>query len=559
MARRAEFGDFQTPVTLARRVCQQLLDRRRLVPASVVEPTCGVGNFLFAALDRFSAVSRGLAVEINPTYISAVNDALRARPDAEKVRVLEASFFQTDWRTLFRELPEPILVIGNPPWVTNATLGVLESSNLPVKSNFQNHRGLDAMTGKSNFDISEWMLIKLLEALEGRQATLAMLCKTVVARKVLVHAWKHSLNVKDAEIHRIDAIREFGAAVDACLLVGDLSPRAVYEGIADIGGAQCPPPLTPPSQGGELNVPPFGKGGLGGVGLPAIARSSTPRFSHPRTFECRIYTHLGKNTVSGLIGYHDGRLLADRAAYERWKHLEGNTRATWRSGVKHDCMKVMEFLKEGRLYRNRLGELVELEDDYLFPMLKGSELARGDAQHKNRWMLIPQRKVGDDTALLQAHAPRTWAYLESHAPALDRRASSIYRKQPRFAVFGVGEYTFSPWKVAISGFAKELRFCSLGSVEDKPIVLDDTAYFASCHTEEDAVRLARHLNSEPAREFYTAFLFRDAKRPVTVDLLQRLDLSALAREVEGTAETPRPAVHSSLIDLSGSPSQRTPG
>ena len=45
------------------------------------------------------------------------------------------------------------------------------------------------MTGKSNFDISEWMLIRLLEALQGRRATIAMLCKTATARKVLRHAW----------------------------------------------------------------------------------------------------------------------------------------------------------------------------------------------------------------------------------------------------------------------------------------------------------------------------------------------------------------------------------
>ena len=77
-----------------------------------------------------------------------------------------------------------ILVIGNPPWVTNSDLGQLGSNNLPTKTNFQGLRGFDARTGKSNFDISEWILVRLIEALPPDGA-IAMLCKTMTARKVL--------------------------------------------------------------------------------------------------------------------------------------------------------------------------------------------------------------------------------------------------------------------------------------------------------------------------------------------------------------------------------------
>lgn len=38
-----EYGDFQTPLTLAAEICG-LLAIRGEVPAAVVEPTCGVGN-----------------------------------------------------------------------------------------------------------------------------------------------------------------------------------------------------------------------------------------------------------------------------------------------------------------------------------------------------------------------------------------------------------------------------------------------------------------------------------------------------------------------------------
>ena len=59
-----------------------------------------------------------------------------------------------DWDAVLAGDPGPWLVLGNPPWVTNAELGLLKNSNLPIKSNFQGHKGLEALTGKANFDIS---------------------------------------------------------------------------------------------------------------------------------------------------------------------------------------------------------------------------------------------------------------------------------------------------------------------------------------------------------------------------------------------------------------------
>lgn len=139
--------------------------------------------------------------------------------------------------------------------------------------------------------------------------------------------------------------------------------------------------------------------------------------------------------------------------------------------------------------------------------------------------------VGDDTKIIRHLAPKTWKYLEEHSELLDGRASSIYRNRPRFSVFGVGEYSFSPWKVAISGFYSNLHFAAIGDGGGKPMVFDDTCYFVACHNEEEAKFVASLLNSPVTREFFSAFIFWDVKRPVTTDVLQRLNLLALAREI----------------------------
>jgi len=238
----------------------------------------------------------------------------------------------------------------------------------------------------------------------------------------------------------------------------------------------------------------------------------------------------GAADTESVIGYEDGKLLADIAAYQRWKHLCGEEVMRWRSGIKHDCSMIMEVCQEGGRYRNGLGELVDLEDTYLFPMLKSSHLAKGGG-NGNRYMLVTQRAVNEDTTGIKDRAPRTWGYLKAHADLLSRRASAVYRNRRPFSIFGVGEYSFAPWKVATSGFYKRLAFLTVGPIKGKPVVLDDTSYFLPCQTQVQAEYLGALLNSSTAREAYKAFVFWDTKRPITADLLRRLDLRRLAREI----------------------------
>ncbi len=473
-----------------------LLAGKGLDPGSLLEPTCGEGNFLVAALQIFPGIKKAMGVDINPEHTARAQTAIQAVSGNCGAEIRQEDFFNVDWNRVVDSLPEPLLVIGNPPWVTNAALGYLDGSNSPEKINFQNRRGIDAITGKSNFDISEWMLLKSLDWIASKRATIAMLCKTTVARKVLHHAWKTGIPLAQADIYRIDSAAYFGVSVDACLLV--------------------------------------------------IASSSPSKST-----ECRIYDSLSEPSVPAVMKYDSGRLLADAAAYQSWKHLEGSGRQTWRSGIKHDCSKIMELRELNGEYRNGLGESVNLESDYLYPMLKSSDIAKVSKPRPSRLMLVPQRFVGEDTSLIERRAPQTWAYLENHSELLQCRASSIYRNRPKFSIFGVGEYSFAPWKVAVSGFYKNMNFAVVGPSSGKPVVFDDTCYFMPCETQEEAIAIAGMLNSQIAREFFSSFVFWDSKRPITAELLQRLDLVALAQELN--IKTPSTAYQHSMPILTEAP------
>jgi hypothetical protein len=468
-----EYGDFQTPRELADSIVTFLRDSG-ISPYVIVEPTCGLGNFVLAAAEVFPETYQIFAYDINSDYVAALRKTLKYKKGIH-YQVAQQDFFAFDWKKFFSTFRGEILVIGNPPWVTNAVLGALGSNNLPQKSNFQNQSGFSAKTGKANFDISEWMLIKLIESLDGQRGCVAMLCKTATARKVLKHGWVKRFNIGRASIHLIDAASYFGVSVDACLLI-------VHTGIPDL--------------------------------------SPTAGIYSDLTFNQKV-------TTFGLIGKE---LVADIDEYYRLKDLDGLAYYTWRSGVKHDAASVMEFKKEGSFFVNGTGERVELEQTYLYPLLKSSDLANGRLTPQ-RYVLVTQRTPGDDTKTISRTAPKTWSYLLRHADVLDRRQSIIYQKRPRFSVFGVGDYTFSPWKVAMSGLYKNCRFEVIGKYQNKPIVLDDTCYFIPCNSEQEASFASLLLNSDIAKRFLNALVFFDAKRPITVDVLNRIDLKRIAERL----------------------------
>jgi len=63
------------------------------------------------------------------------------------------------------------------------------------------------------------MLLKMAEAARHHPFTLAMLCKTGVARKALEHYWINGLVPQESALYRVDAAAWFDASVDACLFL----------------------------------------------------------------------------------------------------------------------------------------------------------------------------------------------------------------------------------------------------------------------------------------------------------------------------------------------------
>ena len=462
-----DLGDFQTPSALAERIVALVAEHAGR-PATIIEPTCGRGNFVRASLDAFpEAIVHGL--ELQPRYIAELERAFQFHP---RFVLHRADYFTFDWASLLAACRKPVWVIGNPPWVTNTQLAKLNSANLPVKTPQSHLRGIDAQTGKSNFDISESMIRDWFDWCARCGGSLAVVCKTSVARKLLHWWWKRLDEPPAARIYMVDAKQEFGATVSACVLICSFS----------------------------------------GTG---------------RAKNCEVYESLSHRMPRQTIGFADGHLIADHPAYLAGRSLLGNAEPRWRSGIKHDAADALELRHEAGAFRTKTGRVVELEAEYVYPLLKGSDLVR-DVPRIHRAMLVPQRMIGEDTANIAHRAPRTWAYLHENLDLFAKRKSVIYKKGGPFAIFGVGDYSFRPWKVAIGALYKNLNFRLVGPLDGRPVMFDDTVYFLSFDNEGDARSALERLKCEPVSNFLRSMIFWDDMRPVKTDVLNRLNLSMAA-------------------------------
>jgi len=473
-----EFGDFQTPISLAKKVVNLLQKRHHINVDIIIEPSCGVGAFVVASCQIFNK-STIYGFDINAKYINEAKK--KTNLCSNEVNFKNLDFFSFDWDSFLScfELSEQLLIIGNPPWVTSSELGSLGSKNLPKKENFEKEKGIDAITGSSNFDISEWMILQYIKWLDNRKGTIAQLCKYSVARKILKRLEKDK-NICSAHIYPIDAQKEFGASVEACLFILDFNTN---------------------------------------------------------TKEFFVYSSIDSLKPIYTIGKRNGLIVRDLKKYDEHCELAltqeyQEQRYVWRSGLKHDCSKIMELEKlDTNKYINGYKQIIEMEDTYIYPLLKSSDIANNRLDKIRKYVIVTQRKIGDDTNIISKEAPMTWNYLLSNEHYFNRRKSSIYKNKPRFSIFGIGEYTFKPWKIAISSLYKRLNFVLISPIDNKTVIFDDTVNFLSFESKEEAEFIYHLVTSKIALDFLDSMIFWDEKRPITTKILRKLNLAAVAKKL----------------------------
>jgi len=189
----------------------------------------------------------------------------------------------------------------------------------------------------------------------------------------------------------------------------------------------------------------------------------------------------------------------------------------------------MELERVNSHFVNNLSQDIFIEEDLIFGFLKSSDLKNTVIKETRKHTIVTQKKVGQETNYIKELYPKTYNYLNANLDRFMNRKSSIYNGKPKFSIFGIGDYSFKPYKVAISGLYKTYHFTLVLPQNEKPVMLDDTCYFIGFEKIEYAVYSIILLNSKITEEFLRSITFSDAKRVFTKDLLMRLDLLKLAQ------------------------------
>lgn len=460
-----EFGDFQTPEFFTDKVCNYLKSYIKIKPTVILEPTCGVGNFLISALNVFSA-KKNYGIEINNNYYNEAKSRLN-----NKVELFNCNLFTFDFEKIKSRIDhdDRLLIIGNPPWVNNSILSPLGSENLPIKSNFKGLKGLDAITGSSNFDICEYMLLQLVEAFKNTNTIIAILCKTIVARNTFQELKRDNINFNICQMVVFDSKKVFNISADACLFIIGFTNSSISLDVCDVYDIES----------------------------PQVTKYS---FGYKNK---KFYSSIVKDDVD----------------------IDGFCCFKWRQGIKHDCAKVMELKKTEKGYLNGYNDTIEIEDTIIYPLVKSSHIKTAIIKEFKKYVIVTQRKVKEDTSYISSIAPNTWNYLHDNIEIFRNRKSSIYKNSPEFSMFGIGDYSYSKYKVAISGFYKVPLFALL--CNEKPIMVDDTCYFLNFNTYNEAYVAMLILNSELVQGFLKNIAFLDSKRPYTKKVLERIDFEKI--------------------------------
>lgn len=219
-----------------------------------------------------------------------------------------------------------------------------------------------------------------------------------------------------------------------------------------------------------------------------------------------------------------------------------------------------------------------IESDLIYPLLRWRDVARWRAAPRQHILLVqdPASRKPVPEMLLQSDLPRTHAYLKEFEETLLGRKSKMIRDLMRraafYAMFGIGPYTLSPWKVVWKRMVKQFTAAVVGSAgigsaavgsasaggargegaadgsaagrsaaasgaaggsSDvgggvRPIIPQETLTFIPCATESEAHYLCAILNSPQTTERARRFAVPGGKSFGTAGMLQHIPIQGFA-------------------------------
>jgi len=189
----------------------------------------------------------------------------------------------------------------------------------------------------------------------------------------------------------------------------------------------------------------------------------------------------------------------------------------------------------------------KIEKDLVYPIVK--------PRHIKKWIIkgyyyiiIPHKKHGrNNESELRVNFPKTYKYLYSFKKELLKRASRWFKggDKPFYSLFGIGDYTFKPFKVVWSSIGYLPAFAVASKVKDKyigkkEIIPDNTIGYISFDLEDEAYYVCGILNSSSVLALFSQRSTK-SKWGISISMVKNLPIPKY---------NPKNKVHKTISDMS---------
>jgi SAM-dependent methyltransferase len=529
-ALRHSLGEYYTPDWLARHVLDQV-GYAGQAEARLLDPACGSGTFLVAAIRRLRAtlgsggpgalaiiLKNVVGVDLHPlaaasaraNYLMAIADLLA---DAEEP---EIPVYTCD---AILDGPGPAVVrdgfdyvVGNPPWIAWDNLPKdYRGATAPLWQRYGlfSLSGREARHGGGKKDLAMLMLYVAADRYLRSGGRLGMVIpQTLFQTKGAGDGFRRFRLGPDGDwlgVQRVDdlvAVRPFGNVANrAGTIVLEKGRQTQYpvhyvkwrQGAAGLEQEYClAAPIAADQPGSPWLVrnvesrvgraqraPPIWPEMM--VGLADQCCASVPVDPPYKAMRSDYAAHLGANSGGANAVY--------------WLEVLG------RSG---DAVRVRNLAAKGKPPVETVETVIEPE--LLYPLIRWIDVDRYRAR-PSAYLLLAQdasTRAGLDPEMMARQLPLSLAYLARFESLLRRRAAyrRYQERNPFYSMYNVGPYTLAPVKVVWRRMDRRIRAAVVEPVEDpwlgrRPVVPQETCVLVACGSADEAHYLCAVLNSGP--------------------------------------------------------------
>ena len=519
-------GEHYTPGWLVQHL-YELLGPRLLEEGGLLDPACGSGAFLLPALHVLR--SEAAALGMGGPEILAAASRLVVGVDRNPLAVLAARVnYLLAVADLFPEkrvsfippvyLGDTVLsppgevekgrfryIIGNPPWINWETLPEdYRDRTRPYWREYglYRHRGYDALLGKSKDDFAILLTYVALDRYLQEGGTLAFLITqslfktTGAGRGFRTFVLPGGTPVQVVQVEDLSELKPFSGASNrtALMLLGKGRPTRYpvpYIYWKSRGRER-------PGEDSSLAAVKRATRRLCLVARPVDPRDKTSPWvtASPQTLPA-LEKILGPSCYRAREGVNTG---GANGVY--YLELQGSTGVGGKVLVKNLTRGAKRPVPEVKAW---------LEGELIYPLLRGRDILRWHAE-PGAYILLTHGEGEKLQAIPEAemalHYPNTARYLQQFAPILKERRTRVVRglmaRGPYYSLFGIGPYTFAPYKVVWLRIGTRITAAVVsrkrgGACTRELIIPNDSTVFVPFDREDEAHYFCALLNSTPAQ------------------------------------------------------------